>query len=353
MLGSIVALTFGLPELLGTKDKWAYLPLLPLPLLFLEIFWLFRVPDSPLYLIERRHSKTTVDKSLEFYLGHKIDGDAEEDLEQKKLNQDEKNAKNDFYSDKSRLFTTVEGRKLLFLWLALSLLASFAGASLTNNYSTAILGNFKKFSPITKYSSLIINVIKLMLVLVALYVIDKIGRRALLLCSAWLVTFCYMILITISFFGDSNRNKTLTYMKIWFVLVWTATQYIVNSTAVLIVSESSRQNMRAFSLASFKLVFHISSVILTIIFPPMVHFSESLAYLIIGTPCFILCVYLTSRCPETGYRNLLHDDECDGTPIDANHGVAARNEQTPLIYSEITPSNYTAMKDENYSYSSR
>jgi len=313
--------------------------LFPMPLLVLEILWLSSVPESPLQLIESQKSAEEVEHSFRFYLGSGtgLSGSASDQqipdwrssAAFKQLSERKPYMK---ASKKWFLFMTPEGRRLLTLWFALALAASLAGGSLTNNYSTAILARFRTFSTLAKYSSIIINVFKFLAVLFALYTIDRVGRRIMLLFCSWMVMLCYVLLIAIAVFTPTG--SAMTFVRIWFVLVWTATQYIVNSTAVLIVSESCQQHVRALGLALFKVVFHIVSVLVTLTFPALAAVSEVWSYSVLAIPYVVVIFYLSAVCPETGNVDMLSVEE-DEERYDE------KTEQTPLVMAMNGGGGYT------------
>lgn len=309
VFGSVLAFTLGLPNILGDDDRWFYLPLIPLIFLFLSTIWLTLVPESPLHLIAKRNSHTKIVKSLQFY-------GADKSLAQhKKVLSDETSATP---SENWSVFKALKQKpilKLFVLWFNLAILASFAGGSLSQNYSTAMLSGFHGVTLFAKYASVLTAVVRLIIVVFVMHLIDKFGRRFLLLCCSYATLFCYAVLLMLAVFSYQFDDSTLTYLRLPFFLVWTGNSYGVFSTASLIVAETAPQNVRAIGLSMYKIVFYITGTVLTISYPHFAEIKEEYGYLLVGCPFLISVVYLTFACPETKHINMLGQKSWVATDI--------------------------------------
>jgi len=181
-----------------------------------------------------------------------------------------------------------------------------------------IAGGSSVFSDFDKYSSVTVNSVKILFVLGALYIIDRLGRKPLLLVTMWGVLVCLVVLAGIGYAESvysAIDNYSATWARIVFLFVLCSIQYVVNSTATLIVSETAHQKNRALSLSIFKIGYHLSSVILTFIFPPFFRYSQGGCYIFFAIPYLFICIYLSLACPETKSLDLFVQEHGEKTPL--------------------------------------
>lgn len=164
-----------------------------IPILFMILF--YRFPETPSYLLAQMKNDEAR-KSAEFYFGESID---EKIPIAEYLGVENVNDKEGFrLSDlKSR-----ETRKGAVIFLVLVLMTQFSGAFLINNYMKTIFVE-AGIDVSTDLASIIVSVLQVSAVFISSLLVDRAGRRKLLILSSLLTAAC---LITLSLF---------LYMKQW------------------------------------------------------------------------------------------------------------------------------------------
>lgn len=147
------------------------------PTLFLIFFWLF-VPETPYYLIAIKDSKAA-EESLVKYRG-KTPKQIEKELLEITRNVEES------FADKATirdLFRTRGVYKSLLLSIALMCFQQFFGINVVLSYMQTIFSDTgSSISP--ELSSIIMGVVQVCSVVMAALLIDRLGRRILLLVSS-------------------------------------------------------------------------------------------------------------------------------------------------------------------------
>lgn len=193
VVGILVANVLGLPELLGTKTLWPVL----VGLSFIPViahFILLYFPESPKYLYMKLNDKPAAEEALKKFRNQNqslVEEELEElEQEKEKLTSESKVKWLDFWN-KNNL------RRPLIVALIIQISQQFSGINAVIFYSTIIFeeAGLKGSWPI--YGTIILGVVQIIMTFVCMIIVDKAGRRILLLSGMiGMSIFSFIIAIT-------------------------------------------------------------------------------------------------------------------------------------------------------------
>ncbi|CAG8785625.1 18421_t:CDS:2, partial [Acaulospora morrowiae] len=155
------------------------------------LFQLFLLPlcvESPRYLVSRHHLAKAEDALQRLRGGYNIENEFREIVKGQEDNEvdiEESNEATAFSAKKSltlwEILQDLDCRRMLMICVGLNVIQQLCGINGIIFYSTAVF--LKIFGENAKYATIGVGVINLIMTLVTSYLIDKRGRRPLLLTS--------------------------------------------------------------------------------------------------------------------------------------------------------------------------
>lgn len=193
VLGILISNILGLPDLLGTYERWPILVGLSL-IPALGHLSLILFPESPKYLYLNKNDLAGAEKALLKFQNYDrvlVDQELEElNVEKLKVAQDASVTWSDFWT-KERL------RKPLFVALVIQISQQFSGINAVIFYSTDIFENAGLDGQWPIYGTIILGVVQIIMTFVCMIIVDKAGRRILLLIGMiGMCIFSFMLALT-------------------------------------------------------------------------------------------------------------------------------------------------------------
>lgn len=159
---------------------------LVVPILMIVLFALF-VPETPIYLMKNNDHKSA-EKSLRFYRGQLYDVNSELEIIQKEIDASlrKKSSIKDLFQDPANV-------RALIVSLGLMIFQQFSGINAVIFYSNTIFASAgSSLDP--NISNIIVGVVQVIVTGIATILVDKAGRRALLLFSDFVMALCLGVL---------------------------------------------------------------------------------------------------------------------------------------------------------------
>lgn len=188
---------------LGTWLSWRHLSAVSMLPPILVIFALYFVPRSPVFLLAKGF-RGEAKKSLRFFRGPHADIDSE--LAQ--MEEDLAKSRNIKEPGMKVIFTNRTYLFPLLISLLLMLLQQFSGIKVISSYIVTIFQNAgSKFD--ANISSIIVGIIQVTGTSISVLIVDKFGRRRLLILSELFICVAFIMLATFFFLQEKYQTQCL------------------------------------------------------------------------------------------------------------------------------------------------
>lgn len=253
----------------------------------LFFFALFIVPESPRWLVARN------DETKAHQVLTRVAGTDFADFELSEIK--------DSLSDSKKRGTLREVFKkkyslILFLGIFLAVFQQWSGINVIFFYAPDIFAKANLGVDAALFQTTLIGVMNIVFTILAMRVIDKIGRKKLMLIGAAGMTACYII---IGYLFQIERTDD--WMLLTFIIITPAFfAFGLGPTVWVVLSEIFPNKIRgaAMSVATFSL--WVACYILTLTFPILVElFNSAITFWIYGVICVIGFVVIYKLLPET------------------------------------------------------
>ena len=273
------------------EDAWRWMfsvQAIPAMLFFVA---LFVVPESPRWLV----SKGRMDEAKQVLTKTGGAVYAEKELEsiQQSFQSNEHRVNLSMLLDKKFILPVVLG-------LLVAVFSQITGYNSLLYYAPMIFKNAGLETGDALFQTLAIGLINCVFTFVAIFTIDKIGRRILLLSGSLLMTICW-VLIAFTFNLQSEGYLLLGIILV-FCSVYAAT---IGPVTWTYIAEIYPNSIRAMGISVATLFLWIACFITSFTFPVLVKAAgEPITFLIYGALCLIYFVFIFFRLPETKGKRL-------------------------------------------------
>lgn len=248
---------------------------------------LFIVPESPRWLVARN----SLGKAR--YVLEKVGGD---DFARFELSEIKKSLAGKVKRGTIKDVFKKKYSLILFLGIFLAVFQQWSGINVIFFYAPDIFAQAKLGVDAALFQTTLIGVTNIVFTVLAMRVIDKIGRKKLMLIGAAGMVACHLIIGYLFQIGRTNDWMLLT-----FIIITPAFfAFGLGPTVWVVLSEIFPNKIRgaAMSVATFSL--WVASYILTLTFPILVDlFSSAITFWIYGVICVIGFIVIYKILPET------------------------------------------------------
>lgn len=297
-VGILVSQILGIRQLLGTDGLWhVLLSLSAIPSFIGGILLLLVFPDSPSSLINRDRDEDAARRALE-KLRQSKDVSGEIDA----IKAESRESKSDHSLTISELFTTRELKWPLITSIVLQLTQQLCGINAIFFYSESIFKSANIQDDYIQYAVLATGGINVLATIVALPLIDKLGRKPLLVYPLIFIIFDFIALTF--FLAFKTYSEALSYLSIICIVLFIVSFAVgLGPIPFVYVAECFRSEARSTALAIAMFTNWMANLVLTLCFPYMAKLLGDYTFLVFTVICAVAVVVIIKKVPETKGRS--------------------------------------------------
>lgn len=299
----------GLPAILGSYGYLPYLVGIGIAPAFPKLILLW-CPETPKYLYLKKNNYTKAMSALKFYHGEKINAEKVMEVIKKEGELEESTAddtgKNRKWSKLLQFFYEPYLRKAILLGVVCFIAQETTGMIPLVEFSTKILNELNVDKNISSLAAVLIGVFNTITTTVALFLVEKYGRKKLLLSGLTGIVILQIILMVAFIVAPHVSSTWPGYL---------ATACIVGITSVFglgpgtvpwfITSELVPQSVRSSAATLAQICNIIVMFIINFAFLPLFYALKAYSFLILLIIPTALCIiYLFFALPETKNREV-------------------------------------------------
>jgi SP family arabinose:H+ symporter-like MFS transporter len=273
------------------ENNWRWMLLVMAAPAILLFFSLFLVPESPRWLVARNQGAEALRVLI------KTSGEERAHLELKQIEQTLKNLKESSYRD----LLSQKIKPLLFIAIILSVFQQITGINTIMYYAPKIFATVGQSNGSALLQTIAIGGTNLIFTLVAMVLIDRFGRKRLMLIGSTGMTFSLTGLSVLFFTGQTTGVMVLV-----FILAYIAFFAASLGPALWVVAAElfpNRLRSKGMSIAIVSL--WLACAIVTITFPIMLEkLSGGITFLIFALICLLSLIFIWQYVPETKGKTL-------------------------------------------------
>ncbi len=258
---------------------------------FLFLITLFFVPESPRWLVQKGK------RDLAYTVLKKINGKEIADIEILSIENSISNQKEGSYKE----VFSANMRPILFVGVFLAVFSQITGINSIMYYAPVIFKSLGNGIDSSLIQTAIIGGVNLLFTIVAIWLIDKWGRKPLLISGVVGMTIS-LTAVTIAYF----MNKLEGYLIFFFILTYIASFAASLGPATwVVVSEIFPNRMRSKAMSVAVVALWAVNFLVTLLFPVVLNrLGGGVAFLIFDVMCVILLLFVIFKLPETKGKSL-------------------------------------------------
>jgi len=279
---------------LNTGWRWMFGSELIPSLLFL--FFIFLIPESPRWLFQKGETNKAVAVLQKLNSEDevvRVQSEIENSLHQENINQ-WKHFGNPIY------------KKALFVGIGLSVLQQLTGINAILYYAPEIFKSLGSSTDVSLLETSILGVVNLIFTVLAIKLVDKMGRKPLLYIGSIGMTIA-LAAVGLFIYFDALGNWVLPFLLLfmaafsisWGPIVW------------VLLSEIFPNNIRSLALAISVFIQWVANFVVTQVFPSLVenkwlndHFNGAFPFYLFSGICLFSLLFVWKKVPETKNKSL-------------------------------------------------
>lgn len=279
---------------LNTGWRWMFGSELIPSLLFL--FFIFLIPESPRWLFQKGQTNKAVAVLQKLNTAEEVaqvQSEIENSMHQEDKNQ-WKHLGNPMY------------KKALFVGIGLSVLQQLTGINAILYYAPEIFKSLGSSTDVSLLETSILGVVNLIFTLLAIKLVDKMGRKPLLFIGSLGMTVA-LAAVGLFIYFDALGNWVLPFLLLfmasfsisWGPIVW------------VLLSEIFPNKIRSLALAISVFIQWVANFMVTQIFPSLVenqwlkdHFNGAFPFYLFSVICLFSLLFVWKKVPETKNKTL-------------------------------------------------
>lgn len=279
---------------LNTGWRWMFGSELIPSLLFL--FFIFLIPESPRWLFQKGETNKAVAVLQKLNTAEEVaqvQSEIENSMQQEDKNQ-WKHLGNPLY------------KKALFVGIGLSVLQQLTGINAILYYAPEIFKSLGSSTDVSLLETSILGVVNLIFTLLAIKLVDKMGRKPLLFIGSLGMTVA-LAAVGLFIYFDALGNWVLPFLLLFMVLFSISWGPIV----WVLLSEIFPNKIRSLALAISVFIQWVANFMVTQIFPSLVenqwlidHFNGAFPFYLFSVICLFSLLFVWKKVPETKNKTL-------------------------------------------------
>ncbi|XP_076013415.1 solute carrier family 2, facilitated glucose transporter member 1 [Genypterus blacodes] len=290
--GILVGMVAGLETALGTEHNWAMMLSLSLIPALLQYLVLPFCPESPRYLLINRGKESEAEAALLRLRGHtdKVFTELEEMKEEA--------ARTQTGFTVQKFFQKQSYRQPIIIVLIVNLGSQLSGFNAIINYSTRM---FQARFEEAKYLTLGVGAVNLTFTLVAFFLMERAGRRRLLLTGFISIAVCNVLMTIVDSVLHLVPELASVQVLVVFCLI-SAYELGPGPISWFIAAELFDQPARPIAMAFTSMLNWGGKFVLALLFPPLLKLCGAYVYLLFMAVALFAFTFTWFRLPETKGR---------------------------------------------------
>lgn len=300
-VGILVSQTLGFRQILGVPSLWHYLLAIPIiPGILGVVCLLLFFPESPRALLINNRDEDSARKAL-----HRLRNSTNVDAELDQIRQESRETKSDEAISLKDLFVLPELRWPLITGLVLQLTQQLCGINAIFFYSESIFTNAKIPSENIQYAVFATGFINVIMTLVCIPLIDKLGRKPLLVYPMLIIVVDFILLTIFLTLNKDGKDITFSYLSIACIIIFIMCFAVgLGPIPFIYVAECFRQEARSTALAICMFTNWVANLVLTLTFPYLADLLQSYVFIVFTIIVGIAVVVIFKKVPETKGRSV-------------------------------------------------
>ncbi|WP_077616994.1 D-xylose transporter XylE [Bacillus sinesaloumensis] len=265
---------------------WRYMFLSETIPAVLFLVLLFTVPETPRYLVLKNQDEKAMSVLNKLY----EKAVAKATLVEIKSSFDNNKAK-------SKLFSF--GKTVVVIGVLLSVFQQFVGINVALYYAPRIFESMGAGRDASMFQTIIMGLVNVVFTLIAIFTVDKIGRKPLLIIGS--------VGMTIGMFGVGGMafSNTIGIATLIFIIIYTASFMMSWGPVVwVLLSEIFPNKIRGQALAIAVAAQWAANYFISSTYPAMMEFSGGLTYTFYGIMSLLSAIFVWKFIPETKGQSL-------------------------------------------------
>lgn len=307
--GGLYGATVGMPVILGNDNLWWYLFLNELIILLFVLAALPFIPESPGYLLLQEKESDAREAIMFFH------GCGPQEVETVLYETKESLKQSAKTMSVSEVFKDKDSRRGTFVGMTVSVAVCFSGSSVMDSFAVKILEESGLSVQNASFGNMGLVTILLVASIGSALVIDRFGRRPLLLISNGAVIIINIIIFMFMFFFQKYKLVCLGYCLVTAIALFEFFFSVgIGPLSYFIGSEMVTQSARGVSQSCATLSHMMMRALILFIFLPLSEaIGQAFTYLILSVlPMVLTFLYLFFNMPETknrSYREIIEATE--------------------------------------------
>eukprot|EP00058_Branchiostoma_floridae_P019091 XP_002604580.1 hypothetical protein BRAFLDRAFT_60462 [Branchiostoma floridae] len=338
-IGILVSQILGLQQILGSEERWPYLLGFYVIPAVLQSSCMMFLPESPRCLLIDKDDPEASRRALVKLQGAHINQDVY--MQEMKTEHE-----NELKEPKMSLLALVKSRSLrpqLLICVLVWLGQPFSGVAAILFYSTSIFLQAGVPGEYSYYGTIGVGGINVLATVVSMMVVDRAGRKALLLWGVAIMAFSFAVLtVTLGLTEARDSNTTMStaapfedpyqwiaYLSIVFVIIYIIAFAIgLGPIPYIITGEMFRQGARPAAFMIGGSANFVANGVVGLVFPILQARIGALTFLIFMAVCVLLCIFVAVKVPETknktfeDIQKLFGVQDVDDARGDASNGIS-------------------------------
>ncbi|XP_034023028.1 solute carrier family 2, facilitated glucose transporter member 9-like [Thalassophryne amazonica] len=309
--GVFAGQVLGLPELLGHESRWIHLFSFLVCPAFLQLCVLPFLPESPRYLLMEKNDKVGAEKAFQTFLGKQ---DVSKEMEEV---QAEAQAQNNVHTvSVLKLIKTRAVRWQLITIMVTMACYQLCGLNAIWYYTSGILREAGFAENLLPYITLTTGAMEILAAIASGLVIERIGRKPLLIFGFSAMAVCFSLLTV--FLNFQNSVSWMPYLSYVCILTVIASFCSGPGGIPFILTGAVEQSYRPAAFMIAGTVNWLSNFTVGLLFPFIQETFQTFAFLVFVVVCILGSLYLYFILPETKNK----------TFMDISQSFAKRNKIT-------------------------
>ncbi|RNA44260.1 Solute carrier family facilitated glucose transporter member 5 [Brachionus plicatilis] len=299
-IGILVAQILGFKEILGNQYLWHILLAMPLvPAVAGSLSLLLFFPETPKALLLTNSDVDAARTALRSLRNRaNVDSDIDEIQNEAKNSSQSQNV-----VSFGKLLTSKKLRWSLVTSLALQIAQQLCGINAVFFYSESIFRNSGIEDNYIQYAVLSTGVVNFITTIICVLIIDRLGRKPLLVFPMAVIVVNFILLTT--FLEFQENGKIFSYLSIVCVIIFIICFAIgLGPIPFVYVTECFRQDARGAALAVCMFTNWVANLFLTLFFPSLALLLKNYVFLIFAAIVLISVVIIIVKVPETKGRTV-------------------------------------------------